>query len=664
MRHDSRATVRRPNIRSTALVCCAIFLAGAALCSSVGIVFGGDSREYVLLLLALGTQGDPTITEATQNTWLAELPETGLGSFGLVPFRPGSHDTTHFWALSAFALPFYFGCKLLGIGWEHAFIFLDWFWFSLTLFVAGYTRGWLGMSLVGLGILSSPLIAYFLIPHPELFVVCLTTIALLFLIDRKYLLSSAALCLISVQVTAFSPLALLLLFVWVLKNRRRKPSWSEALIAMMSVGCLTLQPIYYLFRHQTANLILAQGYLYQDMATPKRMLALLIDPDVGLLPNWPGALGFLLLGLICTLVSTSWIRDKRLFWGFTGLFVLVMPYIQSQQVNFTTGSFRYAYWYIPFLLVAAVEAVVGLPPTTRRKRILLSAGVVFAGLTGCSLYYNSQLFGVSLPSFKRRPIADWFYESFPKLYNPDKEVFLEKSIEGATGNSRALFAERRPEIPGLTDAGVWAVANSACNKLLVLPAGLDQTRSNYRRPRGCKIPVDGTALVKRLRESKGIPDSTEYITIPSSWARELTPSLNITEVLSFSRRDSEKYLGRGWHRHGERWGPWSEGREAEMGFRIRTENQGSQSKKIDVSISYVLFADHVPEQVVDCYANGEHIGTIAGRNRGHVQFPLRATPGDKVDLVFRVAFPRPPSRDWIHSSPGIGLMSLTLIEVD
>src|SRR4030095_9727800 len=110
--------------------------------------------------------------------------------------------------------PFFRLCNAAGLDWKHCFTFLNALVFGWAAFLACRYFRVMGACILIAGMAFSPLLPYMNKAHAEHYAVCLLTVAVLYLQAGRVLAAAVAISLIAAQVTAFSPVAAVLL-LWV-----------------------------------------------------------------------------------------------------------------------------------------------------------------------------------------------------------------------------------------------------------------------------------------------------------------------------------------------------------------------------------------------------------------------------------------------------------------
>jgi hypothetical protein len=202
------------------------------------------------------------------------------------------------------------------------------------------------------------------------------------------------------------------------------------------------------------------------------MILWIIDPDVGLLPNWPLGLCIISAGvLVCfnpfrnslargryRLISTRWPVLAALL-----IYALIIAYAQSKTDNSNSDSIgsaaRYSLWYIPLLF----PVLLSLLRLHRDRRLIYRAAtsLVAIGMVCSAILVWTQDFKRTYcePSL----VASFFYRHFPTLYDPPQEIYIERY--SGLGESRAAHES-------------WAVSNKEGTKILVQPRMLPTIKTD------------------------------------------------------------------------------------------------------------------------------------------------------------------------------------------
>jgi hypothetical protein len=359
-------------------------------------------------------------------------------------------DLPHFWFYSLAAAVVYHPLKLLSLDIGLAFMLLH-----LLIVVTGFlvVRKALGRE-AGLCLLLivvfSPLIWFVNKVHVELFTVVLVCAGTALLAAENWAGSALCLALVSTQNPPFAILAGL---VFLLGFRRRKwtvfrgqwPLWGAAF------GLAAAQPVYYLLRLGILNPVVATGAAKMDteVFSIRRMFSFIVDPDIGLLANWPVALLILLVFAGQTVRKRAGFRSAT--WVFLAASLPVLLWSQSRSLNLNHGGThfisRYALWYLYIFFLVLWQIGLSLRSSGRAARRFWLAAGVLAGAFALVQFWPSRPEEYLRPT----PVSLWLYSRFPGVYDPMPEIFTERYRR---------IEEHLPE-------HVWAVSNPGGSKILI-----------------------------------------------------------------------------------------------------------------------------------------------------------------------------------------------------
>jgi hypothetical protein len=187
-------------------------------------------------------------------------------------------------------------------------------------------------------------------------------------------------------------------------------------------GLALANPLYYL--HHLGRAVPLRETVLPHVPNAAELLAVVIDPNLGLLPAWPS------LGLVALLGAASVVARRvageELPWRdlaalSLALSALLFAFSQPGNINHggTRGMSRYALWLAPL----AVPALARLAASGTRAR---SALVVLGALSLLSTFQDY------LPNRAERyleptPLGAWLWTRHPALDSPLPEVFAERA---------------------------------------------------------------------------------------------------------------------------------------------------------------------------------------------------------------------------------------------
>lgn len=509
----------------------------------------GDGSEYYAMFLAIKEGHHPWMTAPVFALYDALVKTQAIDQ--MIPTQvlfnsfpalhiAGTADFNHFWVYSLLAagiarLAEFFG---LALSVHHAFVTLH---LALTLAVIWLSQalfGWRGATAATALLLLSPMVWYLNKVHTEYFTFCLILAAVMLMQARQVAWSAACLALASTQNPSFAIIALALL-IWRVATVHRNALRFWELCAVVGTILLALvHPAYYYFRYGVLTpQLLAGGAKLGGNA--RSFSIWLLDPDLGLLPNWP--LGAVMI-LICALLFIAKRKQLKIDWLLTIFIVgitLVNLFAQSstEVVNSgaTPGLARYALWYIPLFFPLALQMVAWISHCgTVTRASIIAAAVVY-------LVANAWVYDPRTEEDYTHPssFSRYLQTNLPSLYNPRPDVYVGRF--SGFGDSPA-------------SRQVLAVLGPSCDKLLVVPG---VGHSLIGNPSKCFLDLEKiktVALEQSQKDSRPryIRFKAKDFAIPVDSAYETGVGKNGVTM-----------LGEGWY-DAENWGAWAKALNAHL----------------------------------------------------------------------------------------------------
>jgi len=478
--------------RPSAWVTWAAFLVVVALGAAAPPQRTGDAHQYHAMAAALADLRPPALTAAETaeyKAWLAAQPAASGFPGGIravdqpALVRDGRQEFSHFWLYPLLAAPFVAATDLLDRHPADAFLVVN----ALLLAAALWAIGRWSRPVVGLLLLASPLVWFVDKAQVEVFTFACLALAMVAAGRGRFLWAAAF---AAVAATQNLPIAAAVPLFWgagLLRRRwdraargsehpdgsaigqgparRSAPtSWRARTRQGVLVGATVLvvgvHPAYYGWKLGVATPQELNGGIDAGVPSVRRYAAVLIDPNLGLVPWVPllavlSVVGLLLLtrpGPAKTGGARRW-RELRLATA-CGLVLgawFLAAFSQTSNVNSggTIHLSRYALWLLP-LAIPLVEA------TARRLEpvapaLLPAVGVVaFAGYA--VLFRPGQPERYVTPS----PQADLLGAWLPGPTRSIPEVFFERTrgVDGGVAGSAAnrsctllLVTEGTPDPP-------------------------------------------------------------------------------------------------------------------------------------------------------------------------------------------------------------------------
>jgi len=516
----------------------------------------GDGSEYYAMFYAWSEAWRPWTTAASHAAY--DVLQHGGTIEGLVArdwfdtyfsaLRIGvTTDFNHFWFYSLLAVL----CQklLLPLGVQlspHAsFMLLHAVLLATTFGVAWRHYRWRGVAVIGILIFGSPIVWYLNKVHTEVFTVCLLVLAMLYLHRARYAAAALLLALVSTQNPSFALIAGIPWVYRVVLQWRHRYSRAELLMLAGAAAGVLLHPAYYLWRYRvpTPQLLAGGADLGGNLST---FYIWIIDPDLGLLPNWPLGTAALLLG------ATLWLRRRPATAvgapdryrtlqqrGFVLLYLAINFYAQSSTTNLNSGATpglaRYALWYLPLALPLLLWIAARCPWRSKRGYAvgLLALLLTLASVVRYDPRKPEQYGAPSTLSYQLQ-------YRLPDLYDPPPEVFMERYSGVGEGRSFDL------------------VVGPDCRKVLL--QGWVPT-PGAAAPRKCLFDLDRLSAYRRALGNL----TTHYVTLSDAQAAAMQRRVTTETYLVGSSGHGSFALGNGWSQP-EPWGTWSDSKRAELYF--------------------------------------------------------------------------------------------------
>ncbi len=415
----------------------------------------GDAHQYLAMAHALSKLRPPALTRAEVSdfkSWLIAQPlDSNFPSAERAIDQPplvvaGRQEFSHFWFFPLLASPFVAAARADGVHEAYGFFALN----ALLLVVALRSLQRAFPPVVTLLIFASPLIWFVNKLQVEMFTFTAVCLAMSAARRGRFLLAGLFIAVASTQnlpiVAAVPVFWAAGLARWLLtrgeaatgagdRPRYRNLLLTGALIAAtLIVG--SLHPAYYQLRLGVLTPQQLNGGIAGGVPSISRYLAVLLDPDIGLLP-WVPVLALLtLFGMVRLLAgrvnpSMSDRLDLRLTAACAVLTAAWFLFVFAETSNVNSGGTvhvsRYALWLIPLLLPMLEESAVWFQ--AKRPSLLPLGGALL--FVAYAAYFRPWLpERYVTPSPQSEALNGWF----PGVYRQVPEVFYERhrGIDGAT----------------------------------------------------------------------------------------------------------------------------------------------------------------------------------------------------------------------------------------
>jgi hypothetical protein len=430
----------------------ALILAGAlAVCLIAGSPtrLVGDGREYLAQALEFASLHGPAFRPSDIPHVQGELAQfdPALANWDIWSSTIGDVDRgrvfLHFWFYALLAAPGVWLANVLGAPPTFGFTALNLLLFGGALWVAFPRVGPAACVLL----FGGPIVWWLDKAHTEVFTFALLTIALALMRDRPWWAMVAA----AMASTQNPPIAILVAIVVVSTVVRDRSALADGRVIAaiaVAVALALLHPVYTYAHHGRLSLLLEQTR--SGIPTFQTLTAVVLDPSVGLIGNFPVFVIVVVAGLV-TLTRTQ--QSDRYLLSTTvvipaavaAIFLFAFSRTTNVHHGGTPSLSRYAVWLIPL----AIPLLSALQQNGGRvwHRFLWMAAVLSAVISVFA-------FRPSVPQNSREPtwLATFLWTRVPALNNPLAEVFIETELH-----------VDEPQLPAVT---------GGCEKILIAGADL------------------------------------------------------------------------------------------------------------------------------------------------------------------------------------------------
>ena len=436
----------------------------------------GDAHQYHAMAGEFAEFRAPSMNDAEMagfKSWLAaQSQDSGFqGAAFVIVQSPlvvdGRQYFSHFWIFPLFATPFVWLARAFGWHEGYGFLALN----SLLLAIAVWQMQRRFHPAIALIVLASPVVWFINKAQVELFTLAFLAIAMAQARGGRFLWAGLFTAIASTQNL---PIFALVPCFWLAGDLRwhlasgsplaagtagrGRRFATGAVLVLATIGIGALHPLYYL---ATVGVVTPQQLndgIGAHLPSLERYLAVLIDPDIGLVPWTPllvvlAAAGLIPLVMRHATTSVDDVRNLRLA-AVCGLVGGVwFLYVFSQTTNVNSGGTvhvsRYVLWLIPLALplVEATAVWIG-----RRVEVVLPIVGIAAWVWYAMIFPPSRAEHYLSPSPQSAFINQWL----PGLYDQEPEIFLERRHgvdHGATGSAAnagctvMIVSRDDPEVP-------------------------------------------------------------------------------------------------------------------------------------------------------------------------------------------------------------------------
>ncbi len=545
----------------------------------------GDGSEYYAMYLAWRDTLRPWMNPASFASYQQLYSEHGIADLVTIDWLQTAFpalqlgdmaDFNHFWFYSFLAFLVSKTVSVTGLVLvpHQAFLALHWLLLCITGITAYRLYGKRGIGVFAVLTFFSPMLWFTDKVHTEVLTYCLTLMGIMFVFSRLYLAAALVIGIAATQNPSFALVAFIPFAYRFVLLRTQRFTFFEVCLVVATAFAVLAHPVYYFLRFGvvTPQLLAGGASLGSNLST---FYIWIIDPDLGLLPNWPVGVFFILTAM----ALVKWAKPEvgeggnRAFYVFLAAFFLINFYAHSSTINLnsagTPGVARYSLWYLPAFF-PVVYFVARCLPFGRWATALWTLVLLALGVYGIQQNDPVKPEQYSSPSW----LSSVIQTNVPGLYYPPAEVFTERY--SGYGEAIKVLKPR-------------AVLGPDCHKLFVF-AG--QRERIVTAPSSCALDLTklenlvGTDFGNVTEDqyvhlSQAQLDATAFIMAPGTY--QVGTSGNGTPV-----------IGEGWFAI-EPWGRWSSA-DATLVLPCNRAQPYAGKESIDLVLQVEKFADQ-PVQI-------------------------------------------------------------------
>lgn len=275
--------------------------------------------------------------------------------------------------------------------------------------------------------------------HPEVYTICFVTLGLWFFFqNKKYI----GILLVSLAALQNQPLSLLVAALFIANFTEGGINLKNIVKAGMCALPVFLPAFFYYYHYGETNLIKYQGALSFEYVTFTRVFGFFFDLNQGVVLAIPLVLILYIVLFVCKILRIKAASNK---WDLLIPVVVVAMVCAAGTINnWNHGQAvvnRYVTYISAVIIIHFFFLVLEIGKAKIRNLLLIAVLVVQV----VTIYYHQKMSRFDWSTNQPKPIANWVLEYFPRLYNPDPIIFIERYAPGIIENiaeSPAYYARK------------------------------------------------------------------------------------------------------------------------------------------------------------------------------------------------------------------------------
>lgn len=410
----------------------------------------GDGYEYLLQVHAFADHGSPDIKasdiegllqeastfkvlEFEKETLRTMKEEMASGkeqlSWGLFKSFTGAYYGYHFFFYAALGAPIKILLDRAGANPFKALQILNFLLFvgsiAVCLFFIGFERR-TRIFLASLYFFSGTTF-YLGWTHPEILIAAGIFLSSLFIVDRRYSWAILFSALGAVQNPGAIVIGLFAALLGLYESKSLRLRLRRA-VQYFLIGTIALIPfLFYYWKFLKTSLIASSGFVSSANINPRRYLELWFDPNYGLVCGMPWVILGLFPLVFLFIAGKGKGRHPGDCWRLGALLLsaILTPLIFLSQVNWNHGQAVFLR-YSMFMGIQLLVFLVVLSDRVKWGRVIVVLAII--GQAFHVIAYGFYTNVDQLDYLRHKPIARLLLRSAPDWYDPDPEVFIERTL--------------------------------------------------------------------------------------------------------------------------------------------------------------------------------------------------------------------------------------------
>ncbi|WP_410016128.1 hypothetical protein [Sodalis sp. C49] len=417
----------------------------------------GDGKEYILMTQGFINHGSPDLRSEDLHSVIADFKkvqpnfsdpyldckkEANCFDNPMVNYVyfTSVKNTLYSWHFPAYSLvnvPMHYLFSKLDYWPTLSFVATNALFFAIALFFVIFIlkESFIYKILIIVPMLTGTTYAYLLWNHPESFTFSLSIISLVLLKNNSYKTSAIIMALAALQNQPLGIVAGLFFLYGLVTNiglsrkelglfitNKRKVS-STILCGLIIFFIILLPSLFYYYYFNVPNLIVEHKFVDRALVSPHRLYEIFFDLNQGMILFIP----FQMLTLIIVFVSHFFYHKNKIH--KLPIFLIFLSVIAAipclSTINWNPGGqniLRYSYW----LSVPIIFSFAEVYSTLKIKKWLLL--LLFITVSAALTFLSANNFVFSRDCLEHSPVAKFIMGGYPLFYNPDPEIFIERSL--------------------------------------------------------------------------------------------------------------------------------------------------------------------------------------------------------------------------------------------